>query len=320
MYHFTTFTPFNPPLIHLQSNYNNHYNEVHYLTEDARGKALDDIESRRIQLGQLAGQLSGLIGGGEEVKDAIVKGLHSNVNQLIKRLQASCGGEGCCKVDEAIKKLNDANETLKNKLKDDQNASKNLVNILSECNLNGPNGPLKELKTSITQKIQELNQRIEELKKQDEQLKKENKSPQNASQIDKLSKDLQSHQASKKSLQTLKELCDFAGKINEKHFDDNNCKNLLENLCTGLEKFLGYDNGNYTGEGIVYSDLDRLCDGVMAFLHGVLSNIKPKLGLHKDEINNAITSLNLHKHSGKDGFNAAIVKVVEGEGGKLGFG
>ncbi|GBE62913.1 hypothetical protein, conserved [Babesia ovata] len=50
----------------------------------------------------------------------------------------------------------------------------------------------------------------------------------------------------------------------------------------------------------------------MSFLHGVLGNIQPKLGLHKDEINNAITSLNLHKHSGKEGFNAAIVKVAEG--------
>ncbi|GBE63365.1 hypothetical protein, conserved [Babesia ovata] len=99
-------------------------------------------------------------------------------------------------------------------------------------------------------------------------------SPKNASQIDKLNKDLQSHNASKESLETLKELCGYAGKIQKNSFDDQSCKNLLDNLCTGLEKFLGYQDGNYTGEGIVYSDLDRLCDGVMAFLYGVLEAVK----------------------------------------------
>ncbi|GBE63430.1 hypothetical protein, conserved [Babesia ovata] len=50
----------------------------------------------------------------------------------------------------------------------------------------------------------------------------------------------------------------------------------------------------------------------MSFLHGVLSNIKPKLGLHKDDIQSAINALITHKHRGKEGFNAAISKVVEG--------
>ncbi|GBE59989.1 hypothetical protein, conserved [Babesia ovata] len=50
----------------------------------------------------------------------------------------------------------------------------------------------------------------------------------------------------------------------------------------------------------------------MAFLHGVLSNIKPKLGLHSHHINEAIRLLNAHKHRGKEGFNAAIDKVVQG--------
>ncbi|GBE58670.1 hypothetical protein, conserved [Babesia ovata] len=58
--------------------------------------------------------------------------------------------------------------------------------------------------------------------------------------------------------------------------DQNNCNQLLTNLTEGLEKFLGYnsDSKGYSGEGIVYSDLDRLCDGVMAFLHGVLESVK----------------------------------------------
>ncbi|GBE63346.1 hypothetical protein, conserved [Babesia ovata] len=113
-----------------------------------------------------------------------------------------------------------------------------------------------------------------------------------------------------KSLETLKELCDFAESL--KTNENKSPHDLLDKLCTGLEKFLGYSNGNYTGDGIVYSDLDRLCDGVMAFLHGVLSNIKPKLGLHSHHINDAIRLLNTNKHSGKEGFNAAIGEVVKG--------
>ncbi|CDR96151.1 hypothetical protein BBBOND_0300560 [Babesia bigemina] len=56
----------------------------------------------------------------------------------------------------------------------------------------------------------------------------------------------------------------------------NQCKDLFENLCTGLQKFLGFNptSKGYDGSGIVYSDLDRLCDAVMAFLHGVLESVK----------------------------------------------
>ncbi|CDR96576.1 hypothetical protein BBBOND_0304790 [Babesia bigemina] len=56
----------------------------------------------------------------------------------------------------------------------------------------------------------------------------------------------------------------------------DSCKQLLTNLCSGLETFLGFDpkSKGYTGEGIVYSDLDRLCDGVMGFFHGVLNAVK----------------------------------------------
>ncbi|GBE63136.1 hypothetical protein, conserved [Babesia ovata] len=50
----------------------------------------------------------------------------------------------------------------------------------------------------------------------------------------------------------------------------------------------------------------------MSFLHGVLDNIQPKLGLHKDDVQTAIESLNANKHRGKEGFNDAIGKVVEG--------
>ncbi|CDR71893.1 hypothetical protein, conserved [Babesia bigemina] len=94
-------------------------------------------------------------------------------------------------------------------------------------------------------------------------------------------------------------------------------ENILHNLCTGLETFLGFDSASrgYTGKGIVYSDLDRLCDGVMGFLSGVLSNIKEHLGQHKGEITEAINTLKQNKHAGKKGFNVAIGSVVAGVGG-----
>ncbi|CDR71664.1 hypothetical protein, conserved [Babesia bigemina] len=95
---------------------------------------------------------------------------------------------------------------------------------------------------------------------------------------------------------------------------NNNPTNILNNLCTGLETFLGFNSASkgYDGSGIVYSDLDRLCDGVMGFLSGVLSNIKEHLGQHKDIIQPVIDTLNTNKHGGKKGFNEAIGSVVEG--------
>ncbi|CDR71577.1 hypothetical protein, conserved [Babesia bigemina] len=58
--------------------------------------------------------------------------------------------------------------------------------------------------------------------------------------------------------------------------------------------------------------LGLLCDAVMGFLSGVLSNIKEHLGQHKDEIDIAIEALKQNKHAGKNGFNAAIGRVVAG--------
>ncbi|CDR71991.1 hypothetical protein, conserved [Babesia bigemina] len=64
--------------------------------------------------------------------------------------------------------------------------------------------------------------------------------------------------------------------LNLKNTSNNNPTNILTNLCTGLETFLGFNSASkgYDGTGIVYSDLDRLCDGVMAFLSGVLDAVK----------------------------------------------
>ncbi|GBE59231.1 hypothetical protein, conserved [Babesia ovata] len=283
-----------------------HYNEVHYLTEDARQSALDDIDARRISLGQLAGQLSGLIGGSEEVKKAIVNGLHSNVTQLEKLLKTSCGGEGVVTIMMLKITLMMSMRSLKITLKRNK-TSENLTVILSKCKLNGLDGPLKELKDAITEKIEKLNKDIESLKKADKDAKQRNETPQNASEIVKFNKDLQSHNASKRSLETLKELCGYAGKIQKNH---ENPKKLLESLCTGLEKFLGYQDGNYTGEGIVYSDLDRLCDGVMAFLHGVLESVKNDSNvMHYHDFSSCIETVKSNMYQ-RGRFNDAIKAVA----------
>ncbi|GBE63120.1 hypothetical protein, conserved [Babesia ovata] len=272
-----------------------------------------DIHARRISLGQLAGQLSGFIGGGEEVKDAILNGLHSNVNQLEKLLKTSCGGEGCCEYNDVKNNLNNINEIFKNHLKEEQKASKNLTDILNQCKLNDLNGPLKQLNDAITQKIEKLNEQIKQLELQ----QSGNNKSKNASEIGKFNKDLQSHNASKRSLETLKELCEIANKVNSS--PSGECKNLLPNLTEGLEKFLGFNQTSkgYDGTGIVYSDLDRLCDGVMSFLHGVLQTVKDDESVTTydnnplNDINNVLRDLHDNVGKGRQAFPEAVSKVSE---------
>ncbi|GBE63420.1 hypothetical protein, conserved [Babesia ovata] len=139
-------------------------------------------------------------------------------------------------------------------------------------------------------------------------------SPKNASEIDKLNKDLQSHNASKKSLDTLQKLCGYANKIPS---SQNNPRDLLDKLCTGIQTFLGYDNksNGYTGSGIVYSDLDRLCDGVVAFLHGVLESVKGDDSVEKYDVNEHFKTLpavlKRKMYSGSRDFEHAIQAVAE---------
>ncbi|GBE62943.1 hypothetical protein, conserved [Babesia ovata] len=95
------------------------------------------------------------------------------------------------------------------------------------------------------------------------------------------------------------------------------CKKLLNNLCSGLEKFLGYQETSkgYDGSGIVYSDLDRLCDGVMAFLHGVLETVKDDDNVTKYDkddalkITKVITTLHDNVGKGREAFEEAVTQV-----------
>ncbi|GBE63099.1 hypothetical protein, conserved [Babesia ovata] len=127
---------------------------------------------------------------------------------------------------------------------------------------------------------------------------------------------LSSHQSKLDALQTLKSLNESLNSLSKNN--DNNCKNLLEHLCTGLENFLGYQDGNYTGKGIVYSDLDRLCDGVMAFLHGVLESVKDDESVTiydvkepSKDITSVIAFLNSNVGKGRQAFPSAVHKVSE---------
>ncbi|CDR96385.1 hypothetical protein BBBOND_0302890 [Babesia bigemina] len=71
----------------------------------------------------------------------------------------------------------------------------------------------------------------------------------------------------------LAKLKELSGNLNT---FNKNSEGLLTNLCNGLSTFLGFNPSSkgYTGQGIVYSDLDRLCDGVMGFLSGVLEAVQ----------------------------------------------
>ncbi|GBE59342.1 hypothetical protein, conserved [Babesia ovata] len=98
--------------------------------------------------------------------------------------------------------------------------------------------------------------------------------------------------------------------------------NILTQLCSGLETFLGFSPASkgYSGEGIVYSDLDRLCDGVMSFLHGVLNEVHTNKNLepYKKALNETVTLLETHRNDGKTGLRDVIDRVKQGIGDWLG--
>ncbi|CDR71610.1 hypothetical protein, conserved, partial [Babesia bigemina] len=228
-----------------------------------------------VQLGELAGQLGGFVGESESVKKAVVK---------------------------AIIACFDNNPHLKNDLKD---VYSSYVTTLSESvnSADQADGTDEIVKLSerVTQQIKLLEQQLNSPKNLYNSLPP---SPSPSADSAKLQSKLE-------ALEKVKELCGFYENLNN---HPNEPKNLLDNLCSGLETFLGFNSASkgYDGQGIVYSNLDRLCDGVMGFLSGFLSNIHKHLGQHKGEITEAIKSLEQNKHAGKNGFNAAIAEVVKG--------
>ncbi|GBE63305.1 hypothetical protein, conserved [Babesia ovata] len=315
-----------------------------------------------------------------EVKDAILKGLHSNVNQLDKLLKASCGGEGCdCNIkkfrddlknlQDTFKKYDDL-ETKINGLKKQKDIAEKSEASLRTPSVGGPEiesltkdieklkkeifSQIPELQKEITtvidavqSKITELDKKkkdvdslqsqVNELKKQIEEGEKNLKSPQKYDENElkrlqeelqkaknnfpeKDSKSLNSHNVSMKSLETLNKLCGYADKIQKNDVDQNSSTDILKNLTEGLEKFLGYnkDSKGYSGEGIVYSDLDRLCDGVMSFLHGVLQSVKDddnvityNKHITQNNLDNVLKLLTSSIGKGRSGLSESVTKVKE---------
>ncbi|GBE63129.1 hypothetical protein, conserved [Babesia ovata] len=303
----------------------------------------------------------GFIGGGKEVKKALLNGMHSNVNQLTRLLRASCGGEGCddhkdvnnlqkslteikqkCITYDALQtqiaqKLAENNnskdsdsgdvtqqvEDLKRKLdelkdkilQESSDLQKDITNVIDAVQKKiSELEPKKNSVDDLQSQVNDLKKKIEEgenkdenaLKEAEEQLKDaKNNFPANES------KSLDSHQKSMSSLRSLQTLCQHCKDV--KNNESKTPKNILESLCGGLEKFLGFHNGNYTGSGIVYSDLDRLCDGVMSFLHGVLESVKDDESVttydNNNDINNVLRDLHDNVGKGRKAFGNAVDQV-----------
>ncbi|CDR71782.1 hypothetical protein, conserved [Babesia bigemina] len=103
---------------------------------------------------------------------------------------------------------------------------------------------------------------------------------------------------------------------NLKITSNNNPTNILNNLCTGLETFLGFnpESKGYDGSGIVYSDLDRLCDGVMGFLSGVLGAVKntQTYNVGRKTLQNLVSNeINKHLCSGHEGFKTLFDELPQ---------
>ncbi|GBE59429.1 Spectrin repeat superfamily Extracellular matrix-binding protein, putative [Babesia ovata] len=177
-----------------------------------------------------------------------------------------------------------------------------------------------------------LETKIEEAKKDAESAENSEKSKKE-SELDKLKKEKDDHYNDVHYLtddardKALKDIQDRQTKLSElkkglEIFTENNddCKNLLTRLTEGLEKFLGFDPSSkgYDGSGIVYSDLDRLCDGVMAFLHGVLSGVKDDdavktydKNVAEPKLDSVLNSLEVSIGKGSGVFGSQVGKVSE---------
>ncbi|CDR71978.1 hypothetical protein, conserved [Babesia bigemina] len=98
--------------------------------------------------------------------------------------------------------------------------------------------------------------------------------------------------------------------------DKTNNNNILTHLCSGLETFLGFnpDSKGYDGSGIVYSDLDRLCDGVMGFLLSIITDVKKdtNLTIYNGNLQTILNSIELAKYNRKTHFDSSIAFVSQG--------
>ncbi|GBE59477.1 hypothetical protein, conserved [Babesia ovata] len=97
----------------------------------------------------------------------------------------------------------------------------------------------------------------------------------------------------------------------------NNNQNILHNLCSAFEKFLGYQPpGTYDGSGIVYGSASRLCDAVLSFLHKVISDVyenQPYVA-GRGLLDNVVSDLEKARWTGHHGFKTVVPEVARGLG------
>ncbi|CDR97311.1 hypothetical protein BBBOND_0312140 [Babesia bigemina] len=194
--------------------------------------------------------------------------LRESIDWLIQvRYGNGEGGKGLTKLSQALKKL--IEEAISNafySLCPDEKGTSTPPSTPSPSSGVSPSSPSSTgWTTKISDKIQELNKQKDELEKR--------KNANNGYLTEKDSKSLDSLPTQVASLETVQKLAEFADQLDT---NKRNHNNILNNLCVGLETFLGFNStsNGYDGSGIVYSDLDRLCDGVMGFLSGVLEAVK----------------------------------------------
>ncbi|GBE58940.1 Extracellular matrix-binding ebh, putative [Babesia ovata] len=95
----------------------------------------------------------------------------------------------------------------------------------------------------------------------------------------------------------------------------NSNKNILHNVCSAFEKFLGYQPpGTYDGSGIVYGDASRLCDAIVAFLYRVFSDVRDNQPyvVGRALLGGLVGDLKKARRSGHHGFKAVVPKVASG--------
>ncbi|CDR71405.1 hypothetical protein, conserved [Babesia bigemina] len=245
--------------------------------------ALKSVDSKIVQLGELAGQLGAFVGESDVVKKAVENAIIAviNSNEELKKLYSPY----VTKLSESVNSGGKADDT----------------------------GEIGQLQVEVSRKITEITNQIKQLKQQNKLNNNSLPSPSPSAELAKLQSKLD-------ALKKVEELCENYEKLKTM---PNEPKNLLENLCDGLQTFLGFnkDSKGYDGTGIVYSDLDRLCDGVMGFLSGVLSAVKDDEAVKtydnmmSNKLEKVLEEVNKKIGTGRDGL-AASVGALKGWLGK----
>ncbi|GBE58987.1 Extracellular matrix-binding ebh [Babesia ovata] len=93
----------------------------------------------------------------------------------------------------------------------------------------------------------------------------------------------------------------------------NSNKNILHNVCSSLERFLGYRSpGTYDGSGIVYGSASRLCDAIVTFLYRVISDVRDNQPyvVGRVLLGGLVGDLVKARWTGHHGFKAVVPKVA----------